>query len=51
MRLWSVRLRLVDVLRAALVETAGYVPVALSPDDYVELLHAEWRAVNAYGSS
>jgi transposase InsO family protein len=34
---------------AALVETAGYVPVALSPDDYVELLPAEWRAVNAYG--
>ena len=25
---------------AALVETAGYVPVALSPDDYVELLPA-----------
>jgi transposase InsO family protein len=34
---------------ASLVETAGYVPVALSPDDYVELLPAEWRAVNAYG--
>jgi len=34
---------------AALVETAGYVPVALSPDDYIELLPAEWRAVNAYG--
>ena len=34
---------------AALVETAGYVPVALSPDDYVELLPVEWRAVNAYG--
>jgi transposase InsO family protein len=34
---------------AALVETAGYVPVSLSPDDYVELLPAEWRAVNAYG--
>ena len=34
---------------AALVETAGYVPVALGPDDYVELLPAEWRAVNAYG--
>jgi transposase InsO family protein len=34
---------------AALVEAAGYVPVALSPDDYVELLPAEWRAVNAYG--
>lgn len=34
---------------AALVETAGYVAVALGPDDYVELLPAEWRAVNAYG--
>jgi hypothetical protein len=34
---------------AALVETAGYVPVALGPDDYTELLPAEWRAVNAYG--
>jgi hypothetical protein len=34
---------------AALVEAAGYVPVALSPDDYIELLPAAWRAVNAYG--
>ena len=34
---------------AALVEAAGYVPVALSGDDYVELLPAEWRKVNAYG--
>jgi transposase InsO family protein len=34
---------------AALVETAGYVPVVLGPGDYVELLPAEWRAVNAYG--
>ena len=34
---------------AALVETAEYVPVALGPGDYVELLPAEWRAVNAYG--
>ena len=34
---------------AALVEAAGYVPVALGPDDYVELLPASWRAVNAYG--
>lgn len=34
---------------AALVETAGYVPVALNADDYVELLPACWRAVNAYG--
>ena len=34
---------------ATLVETAGYVPVALGPDDYIELLPAAWRAVNAYG--
>ena len=34
---------------AALVETAGYVPVPLSADDYIELLPAAWRAVNAYG--
>jgi hypothetical protein len=34
---------------AALVETAGYVPVPLAADDYIELLPAAWRAVNAYG--
>ena len=34
---------------AALVEAAGYVPVALGQDDYIELLPASWRAVNAYG--
>src|SRR5260370_11986626 len=34
---------------AALVEAAGYVPVALSAGDYIELLPAAWRAVNAYG--
>lgn len=34
---------------AALVETAGYVPIALSPTDYIELLPACWRAINAYG--
>ncbi|MEU3495409.1 Mu transposase C-terminal domain-containing protein [Kitasatospora cineracea] len=34
---------------ATLVEACGYVPVALSGDDYVELLPAEWRAVNDYG--
>jgi hypothetical protein len=34
---------------AMLVETAGYVPVPLSADDYIELLPAVWRAVNAYG--
>jgi hypothetical protein len=34
---------------AALVEAAGYVPVALSSDDYIELLPVIWRAINAYG--
>ncbi|MFL6116950.1 MAG: transposase [Catenulispora sp.] len=34
---------------AALIEAAGYVPIALGPDDYIELLPASWRAVNAYG--
>ena len=34
---------------AALIEAAGYVPVALSADDYIELLPAEWRVINAYG--
>ena len=33
---------------AALVETAGYVPVPLAASDYVELLPAAWRKVNAY---
>jgi hypothetical protein len=36
---------------AALVEAAGYLPVALSADDYTEMLPAEWRRVNAYGIS
>lgn len=34
---------------AALVESCGYVPVALSAQDYIELLPAAWRAVNSYG--
>ncbi|MEU6406193.1 Mu transposase C-terminal domain-containing protein [Streptomyces sp. NPDC046985] len=34
---------------AALIEACGYVPVALSGDDYVELLPALWRVVNDYG--
>jgi len=34
---------------AALVETAGYIPVPLSEADYIELLPATWRAINAYG--
>jgi transposase InsO family protein len=34
---------------AALVETAGYVPIPLAGDDYIELLPAVWRVVNSYG--
>jgi putative transposase len=34
---------------SALVETAGYVPVPLTAEDYVELLPVRWRAVNSYG--
>jgi putative transposase len=34
---------------AALVETAGYLPVALSAQDYIALLPASWRAINSYG--
>ncbi|MGH8879697.1 MAG: Mu transposase C-terminal domain-containing protein, partial [Stackebrandtia sp.] len=34
---------------ASLIEAAGYVPVALSAQDYIELLPARWQAVNAYG--
>jgi putative transposase len=34
---------------AALVETAGCVPVPLSAGDYTELLPVTWRTVNAYG--
>ncbi|WP_324608485.1 Mu transposase C-terminal domain-containing protein [Streptomyces sp. NRRL F-2799] len=34
---------------AALVEACGYVPVALSAEDYIELLPSAWRAVNDYG--
>lgn len=34
---------------ATLIESAGYVPVPLSGDDYIELLPATWRTVNAYG--
>ncbi len=34
---------------AAMVEAAGYVPVALSASDYIELLPARWQAINAYG--
>jgi hypothetical protein len=34
---------------ASLVQAAGYAPVALGPEDYIELLPAKWRAINAYG--
>lgn len=34
---------------AALVEVAGYVPVPLGADDYIELLPAQWRTINRYG--
>ena len=34
---------------AALAEAAGYLPVPMGPGDYIELLPAVWRAVNAYG--
>lgn len=34
---------------AALVEVAGYVPVPLSAEDYIELLPSRWRRINAYG--
>ena len=34
---------------ASLVQAAGYAPVALGPNDYIELLPAEWRAINHYG--
>jgi len=34
---------------ASLVEAAGYVPVPLSADDYIELLPVTWHAINRYG--
>lgn len=34
---------------AALVEVAGYVPAPLAAGDYLELLPATWRVINAYG--
>ena len=34
---------------AALVAVAGYVPVPLGPEDYIELLPASWRVINSYG--
>jgi putative transposase len=34
---------------AALIDAAGYVPVPLGPEDYIELLPAAWRVINSYG--
>ena len=34
---------------ATLLEAAGYTPVALAADDYVELLPAKWQAITASG--
>jgi hypothetical protein len=34
---------------AALVDAAGYVPVPLGPEDYIELLPVTWRVINSYG--
>ena len=34
---------------AALVAAAGHVPIALSPDEYIELLPRHWRTINSYG--
>ncbi|MEU6228741.1 transposase [Streptomyces sp. NPDC047042] len=34
---------------AALVAAAGHVPVALGPDEYIELLPRRWRTINSYG--
>jgi hypothetical protein len=34
---------------AALVAAAGYLPLTLSGEDYLELLPVTWRAINDYG--
>ncbi|MGK3944427.1 transposase [Streptomyces caeruleatus] len=34
---------------AALVAAAGHVPVALGPEEYIELLPRHWRTINSYG--
>jgi len=34
---------------AALAAAAGYLPLTLSGEDYLELLPVEWRQINAYG--
>ena len=34
---------------AALVAAAGYLPLTLTGEDYLELLPVAWRAINDYG--
>jgi hypothetical protein len=34
---------------AALVAAAGYLPLTLTGEDYLELLPVKWRQINAYG--
>ena len=34
---------------AALIEVAGYIPVPLTQNDYIELLPVVWRRINSYG--
>jgi hypothetical protein len=34
---------------AVLVSAAGYLPLMLNGDDYIELLPATWRTINEYG--
>jgi hypothetical protein len=34
---------------AALVAAAGYLPVTLTGEDYLELLPVAWRAISGYG--
>jgi hypothetical protein len=34
---------------ASLVAAAGHVPVALGPEEYIELLPRRWRTINSYG--
>ena len=36
---------------AALVAAAGYVPVALTGEDYIELLPADWRSIGRLAAS
>jgi hypothetical protein len=38
-----------DEAHAVMVARAGYLPVPLSGEDYIELLPVTWRAVNDYG--